>query len=606
MTSLSAARSPQRLWLRKFSRTFWAGAVALGLLEAPHVRGQVLEGGTGAMPSPWGISSSAGSFRNHAEWFPKMSALGIKWVRLFPEWQGFENPQGTWKWEPTDAMLRSAGEHGLQINAIFMGSPAWTNEKSHAFPMGHLDAWSTYVSTVVDRYQGQVKYWEVWNEGNGGFNDATHTTTDYARLASATYVAAKKADPQAQVGLTVASFDAPYLKQAILAQAKAGTPGQFDYLCIHPYEIADGLDEPNGEIAYLWMTRLLRNMLKAHAPEKSDVPIWITEVGKRLHQQRGRAATDEEAGSAAVKLYVMALAQGIATTQWFEAQDPAGEDQGFGLLARDGKPRAAYHAFQTMTKLLGAQPKYLGWLALGEGGRSYGFVFGGAKEPVLVAWAPVGVSGVPVAAGGSLKITDILGNTLEASRAAEHQRQSSVPLFYSGLPPQMAADARVNADKPFPWGGDFSQATVVSTQLGAKHGNAGIFPLGLQSNPVVTYADGSSGILMQGNQSARFFVHPSFGSLATSEYHVRITVRRVGPGNVGMNVHYEVADSQGRMPYKNRGQWYSVKDGTEWQTQTWHITDACFSKMWGYDFSIGPELSVPFVLGKVEVSTKPF
>jgi hypothetical protein len=45
---------------------------------------------------------------------------------------------------------------------------------------------------------------------------------------------------------------------------------------------------------------------------------------------------------------------------------------------------------------------------------------------------------------------------------------------------------------------------------------------------------------------------------------------------------------------------------TDWQTYTWHVTDACFAKMWGYDFRIRPEQSVPFVIGKVEVSTIAF
>jgi hypothetical protein len=43
-----------------------------------------------------------------------------------------------------------------------------------------------------------------------------------------------------------------------------------------------------------------------------------------------------------------------------------------------------------------------------------------------------------------------------------------------------------------------------------------------------------------------------------------------------------------------------------WQTYTWTIKDASFSKMWGHDLVIRPEQSVPFVLGKVEVSTEPF
>jgi hypothetical protein len=48
--------------------------------------------------TPWGISSSASSFRNHEEWFPKMKAAGVSTVRLFPEWRGFEPQSGTWQW----------------------------------------------------------------------------------------------------------------------------------------------------------------------------------------------------------------------------------------------------------------------------------------------------------------------------------------------------------------------------------------------------------------------------------------------------------------------------------------------------------------------------
>ena len=33
---------------------------------------------------------------------------------------------------------------------------------------------------------------------------------------------------------------------------------------------------------------------------------------------------------------------------------------------------------------------------------------------------------------------------------------------------------------------------------------------------------------------------------------------------------------------------------------------AFLSKMWGYDFVISPEQSIPFAIGKLEVSTSPF
>jgi hypothetical protein len=103
----------------------------------------------------------------------------------------------------------------------------------------------------------------------------------------------------------------------------------------------------------------------------------------------------------------------------------------------------------------------------------------------------------------------------------------------------------------------------------------------------------------------RFHVHPSFASIRQREYYVRITVRRVAPGNVGMNLHFEVADRHGGSPYRNVGTWFSVKNDEGWQTFTWHVKDAFFAKMWGYDIALVPEQSQPFVLGKVEVSTEP-
>jgi hypothetical protein len=120
-----------------------------------------------------------------------------------------------------------------------------------------------------------------------------------------------------------------------------------------------------------------------------------------------------------------------------------------------------------------------------------------------------------------------------------------------------------------------------------------------------TFADGSKGALVERNAPTNYFIHPSFAGLATNDYYVRVTVRRTVPGNVGMNCVYELADTQGRAPYKNRGEWFGLTADEGWQTRTWHLTDAAFSTMWGFDFGFRPEQSVTFVIGKVEVSTEP-
>src|SRR5262245_39436256 len=123
--------------------------------------------------TPWGVSSSASAFRDHAEWFPKMAEAGITTVRLFPEWRSFEPKKGTWKWDDGDKLVASAANNKLEINAILMGS-AHNAKGGHTFPVDNLDDWSKYVEAVVGRYSKHIHYWEVWNEGNGGFNDGKH------------------------------------------------------------------------------------------------------------------------------------------------------------------------------------------------------------------------------------------------------------------------------------------------------------------------------------------------------------------------------------------------------------------------------------------------
>ncbi|HZZ72079.1 MAG TPA: hypothetical protein VFE24_07480 [Pirellulales bacterium] len=555
-------------------------------------------------PGPWGVSSSSSAFKTHQQWFPKMAAAGITSVRLFPEWRGIETATGVWNWSASDLLVKSAADNHLEINAILMGSPPGT-KSVHAFPMQNLEDWSSYVSKSVERYHRQIRDWEVWNEGNGGFNDGHNSTADYAKLAAATYTAAKQADPQAQVGMTVASFDPAYLDQAILAMAKAGKANHFDFLCVHPYEIADGLAEADGEIPFLWMGHSLRAVLKQNAPERADAPLWITEIGARLDKTPGRVVTERDAAEAFVKLYVMGIAQGFARIQWFEAQDGVGEDQGFGLLDAKGNERAAYRALQTLVGALGEKPRYLGWLALGQEGRGYGFAFEGPHGPVLVAWMPKGLTDKTVTFAAPMQIqTAATGAELADLKGG----LTDAPILVNRLSAELVQQARANESKNFPWGGDFSAAKTVRYLPGQPHPCAGVFPTGRVASPTVTFADGSSGVLLPGDigHPLSFYVHPSFANLAHRDYYVRATVRRIAQGNVGMNLLYEVADSGGKNAYANVGQWFGTTSDSAWQSYIWHVSDACFAKMWGHDLTLRPEQSVPFVLGKLEVSTEKF
>ena len=120
---------------------------------------------------------------------------GVRTVRLFPEWRNFEPKKGTWSWQDGDALVKDAADNNLEIGAILMGSPPGA-KTAHAFPMDDLDGWSDYVSAAVGRYHKQIRYWEVWNEGNAGFNDGHHTTADYAKLAAVSYEGGPQGRPR--------------------------------------------------------------------------------------------------------------------------------------------------------------------------------------------------------------------------------------------------------------------------------------------------------------------------------------------------------------------------------------------------------------------------
>jgi len=308
----------------------------------------------------------------------------------------------------------------------------------------------------------------------------------------------------------------------------------------------------------------------------------------------------------------MAIAQGITCTQWFEAQDPVGEDQGFGLLNRDGSPRVTWQMLKTLAGSLGPSPAYQGWLALGPEQRGYGFVFVAREVPVMVAWVPAERRSSSewrmLKFSRDVRVTELWSTKTRNVPAGQPVVLTGGPVAVSGLPPELVQQARANSDGNFPWGGDYSSAQTISFQAGLPDKIHGVFPRGRSSYPTVTFADGSMGLVVQGdiNHPISFYAHPSFASFQTRDYYVRATVRRIAGGNVGMNLRYEVADSQGRSPYANVDQWFGVSQDSTWQTYTWHCKDACFSKMWGYDFAISPEQSVPFAIGKIEVSTKPF
>ena len=511
-------------------------------------------------PSPFGVGSSAEASGLYASWLPKMAAAGVKWVRLFPDWNQIEPKEGTWSWTTMDGMLNAAEANHLNLTGLFLYNATWANTNGATFPTNNLAAWSTYVSNVVAHARGRVKYWEVWNEPENFA--AKGTPEDYARVVTNAYYAAKSADPNAQISMSVASVDILYLERAI----KAGAAGHFDYICVHPYEVLGTVDS-GQEAEFMSIVPTIRKMLAAEDRPKWKVPIWFTEIGEAL----GGQVTATSQARDLVKSYTMAIAQGVSCIEWFEAREGGYK---MGLLNSSGNPTPAYSALKNLVTTMGSNPVYQGWVQLNN--QDYGFVFQGAATSVMAAWAPPGVTD-SVDFGQTVQVIEPVSG---GKVATQTYALSNAPVLVLDVPSNLVSEAHTNLGRPFPWGGDYSGASAVSVTMGEPNVERGLHQLNADATSTAVTVYGGAARDCSKGSGVTFTVDPNFLSYTTASIRITAVVRRnAANDNAGFNLKYE--SKAGR---KGIG-WNTVPGNDRWYTLTWTISDDEFVGDWAYHFS---------------------
>jgi hypothetical protein len=507
--------------------------------------GQASDSDTGL--SPFGIGGDAHTGQDLPRWIPQMAAIGIPMMRCC-----------------TPEQMKYLTDHGMKFGGLLYGVPPGdTDDAPGTLPVKNIAAWSAYVTKSVQEARGRVKYWEVWNEPPNGIGP-DQTAADYAKIMISSYDAARAVDPNCLVGLAAKSVHVNWLEQVI----KAGAKDHFDYIVLHPYEVLGGVAENNGsEALYMSIVRTVRKMLAAQDPAKAKVPIIFTELGCDI--SRG----ENNQGEALVKAYTMGIAQGVACIEWFEGID--GDSGPMGLLRGDGSPRPAYRAMAQMIRHLGLHPAYLGWVLFNN--EDYGFIFRGARGTVLITWVPKGPA-ARVDFGQAVSITDPLTGRVQRATGCS---LTTAPIMVDGVPANLVAEARANKSRPFPWGGDYTNARSVSITMGATttekglHSQAGA---NVAAN-VIAYGGSARAGSVPGGEV--FMVDPNFLSYTSTPIEISVVVRRnEANDNAGFKLNYESTSG-----FKNLG-WYTVPDNKEWHTVKWKIDDAEFVGMWGYNFSL--------------------
>jgi polysaccharide biosynthesis protein PslG len=527
--------------------------------------------------NPWGVASGAEWFAAFPAFNPMLQKAGIKWLRGFYEWQTIEPKQGYWNWALTDRLVENARANELHLTFSFAYFAPWASADggTRKFPIKDMQFWRDYVSSLVARYRNDIKYWEVWNEFNGSFAE-NGTPEIYAQMVREASISAKKIDPTAKIGMSVANFDVRFLEAAI----KAGAADHFDYICIHPYEKLNALKD-NSEIDFLNMTTALRAMLAANG-QRSTIPLWITEIGAEAPVMADRTG-DELQASLLAKAYILSIASGFQRVFWYEARGPSAGNLGdFGLIRADMTPRPSYQALQVMTDLLGTAPTNVGWLNLGDGG--YGFVFDADGRNVLAAWAPAGPIKRTVF-GGNVTVSDLAGNRtpLPAGQALTLPRK---PVLIEHLPAALVAEARANNGKPYPWGGKTAQTQTATVRLQSVNLENGIKQINPDTTSTVITEDDSwrktdfSRSDGEGHY-VYFSVDPQFLPSGTRDLEISAVVRRTEPDKVaGLALNYE-----SEAGYVDGG-YFNIPEGDQWHVLRWRVSDANFVGQWGWSFRL--------------------
>jgi glycosyl hydrolase family 39 (putative alpha-L-iduronidase) len=553
---------------------------APGLVAAQP--GPAAAGPAAAESMPFGIGFSGGAATEKV--FPHLENAGVQWIRTFPEWSQLEPKLNQFDWTSSDELVKLARAHHLRIVGLLLYFAPWSSTHAegstdwrvvrYGFPVKKMDYWRDYVRAVVERYRDDITYWEIWNEPNAPSFNTHGTPKDYADLVREADIVAKQVNPQARIGITCATFDVGYLDQVI----RHGAAGHFDFVCVHPYESVGYLF--GSDAGFLHMAGTLRQML-AKNQQRPNLPLWMTEIGVTTTQDPQQ---EQRQAAALLKTYLLGVVQGFDRIFWFEARGPKYDGGQFGIIRDDYSPRPAYAAYKTMTAQLGPTPRYVGWV--NQGGNGYGFVFAGHDGPVLATWATH--VRATISFTGPVSVSDMAGKTMSLA-AGEELTLGDVPVFVGRLPAEIVESARKNASQPFPWTKDYSKADGVWCRLGVANTEFGIVQK--HDGPK---ADGEAtpGIIdgqeYRGTENAHgkhyifFDVDSSYAALGDNDLEITVVARRSDPNkDAGITLTYESPKGYVQPP-----EWWSIPAGSKWQEHTWHVTDASFAHMWGWNFQV--------------------
>jgi len=317
--------------------------------------------------------------------------LGVTRLRVFVNWAGTmgkqrdsDQPpeQPTYYWGIYEELIDAAARAGIRVQLDLTGpAPRYaTSDKELGMSRPDPNHFASFARAAASRFKGRVDRYSLWNEGNhdGWLRPSAEAPKLYRQLYVAGYTAIKQADAGAAVlfGETApyhgrrAMAPLTFLRRTLcltsryakdrkcLAKMPDGTRGPLrsDGYAHHPYDFKNAPSykyKGNDNVTMGTLSRLTTALSKAarigalRGRKGRAAPyIYLTEFG---YFATGPRASVPEKRRAKYLTQAFTMAQRNPRVKQMlhyglvaPPEDYPGSAFDFGLLARDGSPRATY------------------------------------------------------------------------------------------------------------------------------------------------------------------------------------------------------------------------------------------------------------------------
>jgi hypothetical protein len=320
-----------------------------------------------------------------------VSQAGFRWIRQEFPWEDIEiHGKGDFQdrrhephrsaWEKYDNIVALAEKYDLEIVARLSNPPAWSRAAGDAVgtgaPPDDFDDYGDFVAAVVARYEGRIRFYQIWNEPNihPEWGNYPIDPEGYVELLQIGYTRAKAVDPNCviisgalaqtiELGDCIGGTNCN-LNDFIFLQRMydAGARGYFDVLAVNDYGMWSGPYDRRMRPRVINFSRPLyiRDIMVQNGD--AETPIWLTEMNWNAiptdhpaYPSYGRA-TEEQQARYVVEGYERVREEwpwaGVVFYWFFKRPHDLEKDQAwyyFRMVEPDFTPLPVYDAIKAYT-----------------------------------------------------------------------------------------------------------------------------------------------------------------------------------------------------------------------------------------------------------------